>query len=73
VHQVVDFSAEQIQPAPAFGPRVQIDCLLGMASSNGKFVLLLDIDRIFSSAEVAAAGSTIVADEVIENLAVVVE
>jgi purine-binding chemotaxis protein CheW len=73
VHQVVDFSAEQIQPAPAFGPRVHIDCLLGMASSNGKFVLLLDIDRIFSSDEIVAAGSTIVAEEVIENLAVVVE
>jgi purine-binding chemotaxis protein CheW len=73
VHQVVDFTTEQIQPAPAFGPRVHVDCLLGMASSNGKFVLLLDIDRIFSSDEIVAAGSTIVAEDVIENLAVVVE
>jgi len=73
VHQVVDFTAEQIQQAPAFGPRVHVDCLLGMASSNGKFVLLLDIERIFSSDEIVAAGSTIVAEEVIENLAVVVE
>jgi purine-binding chemotaxis protein CheW len=73
VHQVVDFNSEQIQPAPAFGPRVHVDCLLGMASSNGKFVLLLDIDRIFSSDEIVAAGSTIVAEEVIENLAVVAE
>jgi purine-binding chemotaxis protein CheW len=71
VHQVVDFSAEQIQPAPAFGPRVHVDCLLGMASSNGKFVLLLDIDRIFSSDEIVAAGSTLVAEDEIENLAVV--
>jgi purine-binding chemotaxis protein CheW len=73
VHQVVDFTTEQIQPAPAFGPRVHVDCLLGMASSNGKFVLLLDIDRIFSSDEIVAAGSTLVAEDVIENLAVVVE
>jgi purine-binding chemotaxis protein CheW len=73
VHQVVDFAAEQIQPAPAFGPRVHVDCLLGMASSNGKFVLLLDIDRIFSSDEIVVAGATIVADDVIENLAVVAE
>jgi purine-binding chemotaxis protein CheW len=73
VHQVVDFTAEQIQPAPAFGPRVHVDCLRGMASSNGKFVLLLDIDRIFSSDEIVAAGSTIEAEEVIENLAVVAE
>jgi len=71
VHQVVDFTAEQIQPAPAFGPRVHVDCLLGMASSNGKFVLLLDIDRVFSSDEIVAAGSTVVADEVTDAAAVV--
>ncbi|MEA2337491.1 MAG: purine-binding chemotaxis protein CheW [Thermoanaerobaculia bacterium] len=73
VHQVVDFTSEQIQPAPAFGPRVHVDCLLGMASSNGKFVLLLDIDRVFSSDEIVAAGSTAVAEEVIEHIAVVAE
>ena len=73
VHQVVDFTTEQIQPPPAFGPRVHVDCLLGMASSNGKFVLLLDIDRVFSSDEIVAAGSTIVAEEAIEQLAVVAE
>ena len=73
VHQVVDFAAEQIQPAPAFGPRVHVDCLRGMASSNGKFVLLLDIDRIFSSDEIVAAGSTIVAGDVVENVAVAAE
>jgi len=70
VHQVVDFTVEQIQPAPAFGPRVHVECLLGMASSNGKFVLLLDIDRVFSSDEIVAAGST-VAEEIIDHAAVV--
>jgi len=61
VHQVVDFTAEQVQPPPAFGPRVRVDCLLGMASTNGKFVLLLDIDRIFSSDEILAAVEEIAA------------
>lgn len=70
VHQVVDFTSEQIQPAPAFGPRVRVDSLLGMASSNGKFVLLLDIDRVFSSDEIVAAGSTVTADEVTDAAAV---
>ena len=73
VHQVVDFTAGQVQPAPAFGPRVHVDCLLGMASSNGKFVLLLDIDRIFSSDEIVAAGSTVVADQIMEHAAVAAE
>jgi len=63
VHQVVDFTAEQIQPAPSFGPRVRASFLLGMASTtDARFVLLLDIDRIFSSDEILAASATVVAD-----------
>jgi purine-binding chemotaxis protein CheW len=73
VHQVVDFTAEQIQPPPAFGPRVNVDCLLGMASTNGKFVLLLNIDRVFSSDEIVAAGSALIAEESIDQLAAVAE
>jgi len=56
VHQVADFTAGQIQPAPSFGPRVRAGYLLGMAStSDSRFVQLLDIDRIFSSDEIQAA------------------
>ncbi len=61
VHQVIDLTAAQIQPPPAFGPRVRIDCLLGMCAGEGKFVLLLDIERVLSSHELLAASS--VADE----------
>lgn len=67
VHQVVDFTADQIQPAPSFGPRVRASFLLGMAStSDARFVLLLDIDRIFSSDEILAASATAVADVAVE-------
>jgi len=57
VHQVADFTAEQIQPAPSFGPRIRAGYLLGMASaSDSRFVQLLDIDRIFSSDEILTAA-----------------
>jgi purine-binding chemotaxis protein CheW len=69
VHQVVDFTPEQIQPAPSFGPRIRASYLLGMASSNNKFVLMLDIDRIFSSDEILAVGSTAASDVPAEELA----
>ena len=73
VHQVVDFTPEQIQPAPSFGPRIRASYLRGMASSNNaKFVLLLDIDRIFSSDEILVVGSTAVSEIPAEELAVVV-
>jgi purine-binding chemotaxis protein CheW len=57
VHQVADFTAEQIQPAPSFGPRIRAGYLLGMAStSDSRFVQLLDINRIFSSDEILTAA-----------------
>ena len=62
VHQVIELGADQIQAAPAFGPRVRVDCVLGMASNNGKFIVLLDIDRILATDEVLNAASSVLED-----------
>jgi purine-binding chemotaxis protein CheW len=58
VNQVVELNDDQIQPAPAFGPKVSVDCIVGMGSSNGKFIVILDIDHVLSSSEILAAVST---------------
>lgn len=55
VDQVVELGPEQIQPPPSFGPKVRVDCIAGMASTGGPFVVLLDIDRVLSSSEILAA------------------
>ena len=57
VRQVIELGASEIQTTPAFGPKVRVDCILGMGVNNGKFVVLLDIDRILSSNEILAASS----------------
>jgi purine-binding chemotaxis protein CheW len=62
VHQVVELGPDQIQAAPAFGPRVRVDCVLGMAASNGKFIVLLDIDRILANDEILTAVTAVVDD-----------
>lgn len=62
VHQVVELGEGEIQPAPAFGPKVSVECIIGMATSNGKFVIILDIDHVLSSSEILAATTTL--DEV---------
>ncbi len=54
VSQVMDLAPEAIQPAPAFGTQVRVDFLRGMATLGAKFVLLLDVDRVLSAAEVLA-------------------
>lgn len=55
VHQVIELADQDIQPPPSFGPKVRVDCIQGMGNANGRFVVLLDIDRVLSATEVLAA------------------
>ena len=55
VDQVLELKESDIQPPPPFGPKVRIDCIEGMADRGGKFVVLLNMDRILSSSELEAA------------------
>jgi purine-binding chemotaxis protein CheW len=57
VSQVIDLPAAEIEPPPPFGTRVRVECLLGMGRAGKKFVLLLDIDRLLSTDDVAAGQS----------------
>ena len=56
VSQVIELPASEIEPPPPFGPRVRVDCLVGMGRAGKKFVLLLDIDKLLSVDELAAAA-----------------
>jgi purine-binding chemotaxis protein CheW len=60
VSQVIELGADEIQPPPSFGPRVRVDCIQGMCNSNGRFVVLLDIDRVLSSTEILAAATSVI-------------
>jgi len=55
VHQVVELGPEQVQPPPSFGPKVRVDCIHGMGNSGGRFIVLLDIDRVLTASEILAA------------------
>ena len=59
VTQVFDLPATEIQPPPPFGTRIRVECLLGMGRAGKKFVLLLDIDRLLSTDDVAAAQTAV--------------
>jgi purine-binding chemotaxis protein CheW len=56
VSQVIDLSAHDIEPPPAFGTRIRVDYLLGMGKAGKKFVLILDTDRVLSADELLAAS-----------------
>jgi purine-binding chemotaxis protein CheW len=53
VSEVLDIATDQIEPPPSFGVDVDTEYLLGLAKSDGRVRLLLDIDRVLSAAETA--------------------
>ncbi|WP_437877830.1 chemotaxis protein CheW [Sorangium sp. So ce513] len=55
VGDVLTLSEDEIEPAPRFGAPVRTDELLGMAKMGDKLVMLLDIDRVLSPAELLAS------------------
>lgn len=58
VSQVVELAVADVQPPPAFGTRIRVDYLSGMACIGKQFALILDIDRLLSADElVLAAGA----------------
>lgn len=62
VNQVVELGPDEIQPPPSFGPKVRVDCIQGMGDNNGRFIVLLDIDRVLSSSEILTATTAAIED-----------
>jgi purine-binding chemotaxis protein CheW len=60
VSQVIQYAPQDIEPAPAFGTRVRMEYVEGLAKMGSKFVLILNMDAVFASDDVAVplAGSS---------------
>ncbi|MEI7815918.1 MAG: chemotaxis protein CheW [Desulfuromonadales bacterium] len=56
VQEVIEMEAEQIEVAPHIGTQLNTDFLKGMGKHDGRFVMILDIDKVFSSEELAAVS-----------------
>ncbi len=59
VQEVAELGAEGLEPPPRIGEKLRTDFLKGMGKQDDRFILLLDIDRVFSLDELASvqAGS----------------
>ncbi len=57
VYEVVPFRDEEIEGAPDIGVRWSSDYIAGVVRRNGGFVVIVDLARLFSGAEVAMMGS----------------
>lgn|SRR5512147_1692711 len=56
VSEVLELGDADVEPPPAFGTRVRVDYLAGMGKVDGRFVLLLDLDRVLSADERGAVA-----------------
>lgn len=53
VQEVVELEADQIEPAPKIGTKLNTEFIKGMGKRDDVFIILLDIDKVFSSEELA--------------------
>ncbi len=53
VSEVLEVSRADIEPSPAFGAKIRADFIDGMAKIGGKFVIILNIQRVLSVEEIA--------------------
>lgn len=51
VQEVLNLDPDQIEPAPKIGTKLNTDFIKGMGKLDEQFVILLDIDRVFSADE----------------------
>ena len=57
VSEVLEIPAHEIEPPPSFGARIRADFIAGMGKVGGKFVIILDIQRVLSAEDLAALAN----------------
>jgi purine-binding chemotaxis protein CheW len=53
VSEVLNVNGEDVEETPTFGAKLNTDYILGMAKMEGGVKILLDIDKVLSSEEIA--------------------
>jgi len=57
VNEVLDIAPADIEPAPSFGARIRSDFIAGVGKVRGKFVILLDVDRVLTLDDLGGIAS----------------
>lgn len=68
VQAVLELEDSEIQPPPSIGSKYKSEFIYGMAKKDEKFIMLLDMDKVFSSDEIISLKEkTAEGEEKIEN------
>ncbi len=55
VQEVIELDPGRIEPAPRIGTRLRTEFIAGMGKRDGEFIIILDIDKVFSFEEISLA------------------
>ncbi len=55
VQEVMELDPDQIEPPPRIGTRLKTKFIRGMGKRESEFIIILDIDKVFSADELAIA------------------
>lgn len=54
VQEVIGIDSSQIEPAPSIGTSIKTDFIQGIGKQDDQFIMILDIDAVFSEEEISA-------------------
>jgi purine-binding chemotaxis protein CheW len=52
VQEVLELSDDEIQPPPSIGTNYRSDFLVGMASKNNNFIMIIDVNEVFADYDI---------------------
>lgn len=55
VREVFEMTPDNIEPAPKMGAAINAEYIKGMGRQNGQFIIIININKIFSAEELAIA------------------
>ena len=70
VQEVLELDPGQIEPPPRIGTRLKTQFIKGMGHHGAEFIIILDIDKVFSAEELAIARETGLETSQLEQVAV---
>ncbi|QLA16397.1 chemotaxis protein CheW [Desulfolutivibrio sulfoxidireducens] len=59
VQEVYEMESSQIEPPPRMGTRIKSEFITGMGKSGDRFIVILDINKVFSAEELSLAADAI--------------
>lgn len=63
VSEVLDIAGKDIEDSPSFGTNVNSSYILGIGKSEGKVKLLLDIEKVLATTEIAGVALSVAGEE----------